>query len=979
MTDACQRVHALVDGELAPEEAQRVRLHLATCAVCQDELGRMLQLKALTQELVAPVARGTSSAPTRQTRAFQPRWSRYARHGGLAVLVTAVASAALLFVVPRARDPRADLLWMTGAPARSLELRSSYPGADLYRPYDTLRSGGPGAREVVPLSEMARLEEAGDLRGIAAAYLLRMDAESAASYLARAGDSPDVETDRAVVDLLRGDASEALRRLDAVLQRAPRHSQAMWNRALTLAQLNLELTAAEQFEAVVALGEQGWAEEARRRAQALRTRSTRGRERWQGGLKAGEALVAHASIPSAEQLQQTPGLFRLYFYDALRTARTVEQVRALFPMAETLDALQGGTVLRDAVRGAEGQDLRRRAPLSEDYARLVRREPIPGGVPAFLARLRAAREENLLLGALLHAGAVAANLEEYQRLATATRDPWFLLLAEHEQAKALLSRGELLQAEQHLLAALKQCGESPVAYRCALIEREMATLYRQLHRPAEAVRHAQAAWQWNREDGAWGFDGLVLLELGQLFRFRHQPELSRAYLHEALAREPERCELRHFVFANSASAHLNALEVDEARGDIDAALKCSDTLSPSGAQALADLARLRPSPGDAEHFTKGVTRLRGSGRLNAGQLALLTQSEGRFLIEQDRTAGEALLRRSLSEAARLPRWNVDARKARAYSYASLLFAAGKAQEFDRVFSLLAEELGGALPEQCILGVALDVERTLVVVRGVDGRLHGRYDDRRTGAVGNVAGLIPEELLAPLRACERVVVAARPPLHGRSGMLPPDIAWSYYLPRPAPRASSAMPARRLVVADVEPPPGLALAPLSGWGPPPPGGMLLSGAAATPSRVLEAMARATEVEIHAHGLVNLGISDASLLVLTPEPDGRYALTAGEVRARRLEGAPLVILAACRAAHTAPTSHEPFNLPVAFLEAGARAVLAATVDVPDAQAVRFFESVRARIQAGQPVAVALRDERVLWLKRGGAEWVQAVLAFE
>ena len=57
----------------------------------------------------------------------------------------------------------------------------------------------------------------------------------------------------------------------------------------------------------------------------------------------------------------------------------------------------------------------------------------------------------------------------------------------------------------------------------------------------------------------------------------------------------------------------------------------------------------------------------------------------------------------------------------------------------------------------------------------------------------------------------------------------------------------------------------------------------------------------------------------------------------------------------------------------------MLAATVDVPDAQASRFFEAVRARIQAGQPVAVALRDERVEWLKQGGAEWVRAVLAFE
>ncbi|WNG33978.1 CHAT domain-containing protein [Archangium violaceum] len=979
VTDACQRVHALVDGELAPEEAQRVRLHLATCATCQEELGRLLQLKALAQELKAPVETRAPAAPPQRSRAFRPRWSRYARRGGLGLLVTVMASAALVFLLPRAREPRAELLWMTDAPTRSLELRSSYPGADVYHPYETLRAGGSSTQQPVPLAEMARLEEKGDFRGIAAAYLLRKDVESAAAYLARAGDSPEVEAERAVVELLRGDAPEALRRLEDVLERVPHHPQAMWNRALALAQLSLELTASEQFEAVAALGEPGWSDEARRRAEELRARATQERESWQGALKAGDAMRAHTAVPSTEELQRHPGLFRLYFYDALRTARTVEQVRALFPVAETLDTLDGGTVMRDAVRRTEASDLRRRTPLAEDYARLARREPLQGGVPAFLERLRAAREEELLLGALLHAGVVDKHLEEYQRLTAATRDPWFLLLSEQEHAKVLASRGELLQAEQRLLGAVKQCGETPVAYRCAQLERQLAALYRQLHRPAEAVRHAQAAWQWSRKDGAWGQELVVLLELGQLSRFRHQPSLARSYLYEALAREPKSCALKHFVFANSASAHLNALEVDEARRSIDMALQCPDTLTASGAQVLADLARLRPSPGDAERLEKGLAALRGSERLEAGQSALLTQSEGRFLLERDRAAGEALLRRAISESEQFPRSNVNARKARTYSYTSLLLAAGKAREFDKAFALLSEELGGALPERCVLGVTVDDERTLVLVRGADGQLQGWYDASRTAPLRSVEGLIPGELLMPLRACEQIVVAARPPLHGRAGLLPADMAWSYFLPRPAPVVAPAVPPRRLVVADVEPPPGLSLAPLGAWGPPPPGGVLLSGSAATPGRVLEAMTKATEVEIHAHGLINLEVSDASLLVLTPGPDGRYALTAGEVRSRRLGGAPLVILAACRAAHTSPTSHEPFSLPVAFLEAGARAVLAATVDIPDAQAVRFFEGVRSRIQAGQPVAVALRDERVVWMERGGADWVRAVLAFE
>jgi cellulose synthase operon protein C len=93
----------------------------------------------------------------------------------------------------------------------------------------------------------------------------------------------------------------------------------------------------------------------------------------------------------------------------------------------------------------------------------------------------------------------------------------------------------------------------------------------------------------------------------------------------------------------------------------------------------------------------------------------------------------------------------------------------------------------------------------------------------------------------------------------------------------------------------------------------------------------MAEADEIEIHAHGLINPSLSDASLVVLSPEMDGHHALDASEVRRQRLRRAPVVLLAACGTARAAPFLHEPFSLPVAFIDAGARAVLASTVDIP------------------------------------------------
>jgi hypothetical protein len=42
----------------------------------------------------------------------------------------------------------------------------------------------------------------------------------------------------------------------------------------------------------------------------------------------------------------------------------------------------------------------------------------------------------------------------------------------------------------------------------------------------------------------------------------------------------------------------------------------------------------------------------------------------------------------------------------------------------------------------------------------------------------------------------------------------------------------------------------------------------------------MATAAYVELHVHGLVDLGRAEASFLALSPDPDGRFALTAADL---------------------------------------------------------------------------------------------------
>jgi hypothetical protein len=873
-----------------------------------------------------------------------------------------------------------EVAWLSPGPVRFIEARLSHPAAERHRPYHAEVRGNGGATSGPSLQVLAQLEAKGDFRGLAAAYLMRGAPELAASYLQQAEDSPEVFNDRAVLALSRGAAAEALPLLEKVLLQQPRSASALWNRGLALRDLELWALSAEAFEAVAALAEPGWAEEARTRARELRERLRIDQQGYDDAVNAGIALVLGKGTLSPEQLQARPDLYRLYLYDAVRAAPDTQRIRELWPVAETLDAHFGGSVLRDTLRWAEARDFQRRAPLAAFYLKVFQGQAPPGDIPAFLEKVRAAGELDILMGTLVFTQEVSKDVEGYARLAQQSRDPWFLRVAEHERGKAALARGELLQAEQILLPATKQCREGTLAYRCGLMLVTLHEVYRQLWRLPEATRSVKDALLLTRRAGFWGSEPDRLMHLGQLARLQGQGGLARALLDEALARLPGNCVARHVVRANDALALLEEMRVAEARAAMREALECGGVQLLSGAMTLADLSRLSPQPEQDARLLEGLEALRRASRLSPGRLAVASHIEGRFLIEKERARGEELLRRSIQEADLLPPASAEAREARALSYASLMMAAGKAGEWPRVLALFSKEVRGALPAQCLLAVAVDRERTLAVAQGPDGQLRGYYDESRRQPLGEDArGIVPEALSGALRACAQVDVLARPPLHGRSGLLPDDIAWRY-LVLPASRAQPPTPpGQRLVVKDVEAPLALGLPRLGAWEPEGEGLNILSGADATPGRVLQAMTRATEIEIHAHGLINPTLSDASLLVLSPEPGGRYALTAGEVRAHRLEGAPLVTLAACRAAYTGLQVHEPFSLPAAFIEAGARTVLAATVDIPDSEAGPFFLAVQERIRSGQAAALALRDTRLEWLRRDPESWVRSVLVFE
>lgn len=928
------------------------------------------------------MARAERRAPVRHTpppgAAVRPISSarRWALRAAGAAGALAAAAGVLLVVRPGAEAP------LDAAPSRGLEVRLTHPGARAHKPYDVPRAGGPQAGERVPLDVLAKLEKRGDARGVATAWLLRGEKEQAALALARAPEGSDTSSDRAALALVRGKVDEALDLLDAALDAAPGHPQALWNRGLALRELGMPLAAAEAFETVEKLAEPGWAAEAGQRAAALRRDAAEPQRTWREAWTAGVQLVSGGAVPGADELRRHPGLSRLFFYDALRTAPGPERVRALLPMAAALDAIAGGSVLQELARAAEGRDFAARATLAAEYARIVRGELPEAAGEALGARAAAAGLPDLAVGGWVRARVARAHLGELEKLAVQTKDPWFAALAAQERAKERRARGDLLGAERLLVPALRDCAAARVDYRCAGLELALADLYFDLNRPLEAWGQAQSAFRRSRAGGEVTQQADELAMLAKVAQLRFSFALSRAALREVLLRRPDDCATQAYVHEVMATLSLMQLRVDDARRELQAAPLCNGASPDLYRAALqSELARIGGQPAEAAAAAAGLRRLREAGTLSRSEAAVALAMEGRALVVADRAAGRSTLRGALEEAARLPASDDSGRKTRGYASAGLAFAAGAAGEWEAALAALAEEQGAQSPRRCALGGAVEEDRALWVARGAGGELLGRHGALAPGQAWR-APPVPAELVKALEPCASVAVLARPPLHGKSGLLPAHVAWSYRVARAVPRPAAPVAPRELVVADVEAPAALGLPRLESWSTsaqPEARRVELRGPLATRSRLLQELGDATGVEIHAHGLVDLAGADASLIVLSPDVDGNGALTAADLHSVRLRGAPVVLLAACHAAWSAASLHTPWSLPVAFVESGARAVLASPGVIPDGQAAAFFDGVRARMRTGQDPARALRDERMTFRSRPGGGWVDEVLLFE
>lgn len=959
MTRSCERLDGYVDGGLSDAERDAFEDHLLHCAACQQALEDGMQIAAAGAELAG-----------RRDRPFAVvAHARRGRWLAIGAAVAAAATAVIVWrVVPRDKSSVEDRIAASLGPHRVLVARLPYAPLDRHRPYDTPRGDAPV--ETIPYAVAGELEEQRAFGALASVLVARHDLEGASKILTRSGGD-DVALAWSALELVRNRPLEVLPHADAVLAKKP-SSIAAWNRAWALKQLDLPLASAEMFRAVAAAGEPGWSAEATALATELETHEAARSARWFETRKACEDLALGKATTAAAD---AASVCRPSFYEALRAPRTPAELEALASVATAMDRDTGATAAQDLLRLATSPE---RVRAVATYAKLKAATSEAEKLP-LLDELRRSGYPDLVLGGIARTN-FAKLRGEYITRALASKDPYFIELAHEYQAKHLLAQGDPIAAEALLVPLVKTCAGQAAELRCAYLMFALAEVYRVLHQPEKGTEVLHTGLARAHRLGTYWDERLYFDHLGDAARLAGKPATVRAYVREATLRTGSECAQERFAFESLAETSVDMLAFAQARRDIDDAPLCNEPPNINRLRILAELAHVDGTPADRAAATAGFAALRTTA-LPPGERAQLDAMEGRLLAVTDPAAATVLLRRAIAASA-AARGDVDAQKARADAFASLIILAAAAPTPDdaALLALFAEATGVTDATGCILAAMADADRVVLVAKTGPTQYLRHFDPRgrKTAAIDGPA-LVPSKIRSALAGCPRIDVLALPPVFGIPELLPADLPWSYRGRTARSAAPKGASPTVLAIADTRPPADLHLPPLATAQLAPIANTThvdLRGIAATPSRTLQELPRADVIEIHSHGYMTM---ESSLIALSPDADGTFTLNARDIAARPLPRSPIVVLAACHAGYSAPYRHQSWGLPHAFLVAGARVVLASRETIPDREAAPFFRDIEAKILAGTDPAVALRDARVQAVHTNPESWTRSVLLFD
>jgi hypothetical protein len=885
--------------------------------------------------------------PTRRRGRRSAIWLALAAGGALALGV-----GTLVTVRHRPERPVesfAELL----AGGRPTAARLSFAEADRHHPLRPVRLP---PRRVDHL--LARLDRLGQEPGVVAAYLLAGGVQQARAHARRLGPSAEAQSDLAAIELEAGRPAQALALVERSLALAPTHPQSLWNLALARERLGFPLAAAATFDAAAALGEPGWADEARGRAAALRggqaDRLARAREVDEA---AGE-LQARYRVPPPALVARNPELWREQFYEALRKTTGAPRLDALAPLAATLDRIFGGALL--------GGHLER-----------ARRQGLAGP-----AASRALAPASTMINARRDVD--RAELTAAIAYARDAGDAWLEIRAQGTLAVQDAISGDAFGATRRLQALVERCQAAGFRRLCEEQRLRRSWVLDFRHTFADAVESSETALRNARALADLPLERVALVRLAYHAAGRLDPGRVRATFAELTAMTPESCEIRGLMVLLLANIALREHDLAGVRREIKAGASCPEHLGIGGANALRALVAAGGTHEEHELLVQTLAALRRQGGLPPAREMMLAALEARLLAPTPARSLE-LLRRLRAPSLALPDddWSVSARL---LIHLPLVFDAVRRGDHRQAFGLFFSMLRVPWPhdDRCWLGLAIDGSTAAAVVRDGDSVLGDSLPAEQLLVRGQAA--LGAGIKSALARCREIAVLTLGELYGRPGLLPADWAWSYSGPGPRPPAVAPGTGSRvrLVVADVPTPPELELDPLAAWTAHPQKGTELvyrGGPDATPAEILRRAADADEIDFHVHGVFDRAISTVPYLVLAPDPDGRYALTAEAVRNLPLRRrAPVVLLAACEAARKGERARTPWSLPRAFLEAGARAVIAAPSDIPDAESGTFFEEISDALDGASSAASAVQQVRRRHATQGsGHGWFEEIVVFE
>jgi hypothetical protein len=877
---------------------------------------------------------------------------------------------------------------------RGVEVRFSAPVLDRHRRYLVGRAAAAEPHEQIQLSALAELERSGALAVLAGASALNGDlvsAERAARRLPRTAASL---TDRAAIELLRDDGTDpGPQRAQAAAERAlslttdalrlePGYAQAKWNQALALRRLGLSLLAARAFDDVAELGEAGWAGEARDNAELLRRDYQRTADRWRRIKADADQMIQGGPVLTESLVARAPSLARDAFYQAVATAATPSRLDELAALARALDTQFATTALGDLVAHVRGSDLAARAPVAAELAAFIKLPPSTRAITGLRRRALERGARDIALASFLAVDASAtddAQLAVLDSLIARHRDPWWQLVQLARRASVLaLAHRDYVGVDALARLAMPICRSIRSAW-CGRITRMAGAANSQIGRADLAVEQITAARRIARDAAAPDDEIAAIDALGQAVATRVAGELDAsaiagAYREEFVLRN-DTCvaRLRRLDFAAQAALqHHRFDEAAHARHDADVLEheRCQDAdLRLDGETARVQL--LLHGHGSVEMLRTNLARLEQQGDATPRVYLEFLRAAGTLV--EDRPRGEAALRQTIAETTADPAQPFAA-QVRAVAFDVLVESLAATSDARAVLALLTERLGAPSLQRCALGIA-SWNRLVVAVLDAAGRPALETRDVPEGVVI----VPPSELVSPalrarLAGCHRVDVVTPGPYFGTPQVLGDDVAWVYR--SGAPRgAEPAQPPHELVVSDATPPDDLQLPALQPFAAGP-GAALLAGLAATPGNALAAMATASLIVVVAHGQTDASEPTGASLILSPDPQGDYLLTAAKVTATRLVRAPIVVLAGCDAGRV-QVSAQPWSLATAFLAAGARGVLAPITPVPDASTGEVFRSLVDRIRAGADPADALFGERAA--RPAARAWLSSIVVFE